>query len=239
MIVVEGCEWNLWLQGESCWIQKKKTQHIIFMTARNLWWSFDPVIVWKLVKLCQYWVLDSSSSRMLAGRSSPHTGHPGILSLYGQLRQIAAIQLCLKCPGTRQRHHIKRTMSLLLMRNAWKRISQSSCCKGTFLHRIIELKQRFDRWVNITRQILFLVWEPDLPGENRRMLDSSVKNVKSSKEFIVGSFWCYRGSWCCRLAQYHLWLNPKSKSSCTRGGIVFHLSKTESPSSSHQVEGHL
>ena len=51
----------------------------------------------------------------------------------------------------------------LLMRNAWKRISQSSCCKGTFLHRIIELKQRFDRWVNITRQILFLVWEPDLP----------------------------------------------------------------------------
>ncbi len=37
MIVVEGGEWNLRLQGESCWIQKKKIQQRIFMTARNLW----------------------------------------------------------------------------------------------------------------------------------------------------------------------------------------------------------
>ena len=42
-------------------------------------------------------VLDSSSSRMLSGRSSLHTGHQGIQSLCGPLQRIAASQWCLSC----------------------------------------------------------------------------------------------------------------------------------------------
>ena len=47
-------------------------------------------------------VLDSSSSRTLAGRSSLHTGHQGIRSLCGPLQRIAASQWCLKSCGWKQ-----------------------------------------------------------------------------------------------------------------------------------------
>ena len=159
MVVVEGCERNLRLQGQpwqscSCFTSSilnssfechRACQGLLGTTNIA---AATVVMVMSIMVVGSGTSLGSSSWRRLCARSSLRIGHPGIRSQCGRLLQTAAIRCCLISDDMDCLQHL---------------IAQFG--PEAFLGWIIQLKQGFDGRVNVARQVLLLVAEP-LPRAN-------------------------------------------------------------------------